>query len=70
MTDKQRILLNSLLDRLDMRNKHHRINLVRRLAGNKYRDINEIPTDFMAAIINDINSLLAEPYKPKEKNEK
>lgn len=69
MTDKQRILLNTLLDHLDMKNKHHRTNLVRRLALNKYRTIEEIPTDFMSAIIGEIYSLLAEPDTRGEKNE-
>ena len=68
MTDKQRILLNSLLDRLDMNNKHHRINLVRKLANSEYRYIDEIPTDLMSFIINSVYQLLAEPQKAKEKN--
>ena len=68
MTDKQRILLNSLLDRLDMNNKHHRINLVRKLANSEYRYIDEIPTDLMSFIIDSVYQLLAEPQKAKEKN--
>jgi len=70
MTDKQKYLLNTLLDQLDMKNKHHRINLVRHIALNKYRTVEEIPTDFMSVIISTVQGLLAEPYKPKEKNEK
>ena len=61
MTDKQRYLLNTLLDKLDMNNKHHRINLIRHLALNKYRNIEDIPTDFMSVIISTVEGLLAEP---------
>lgn len=67
MTEKQKYLLNTLLDQLDMKNKHHRINLVRHLALNKYRTIEEIPTDFMSVIISTVSGLLAEPYQTGEK---
>lgn len=69
MTDKQRYLLNSLLDKLDMKNKHHRINLVRQLAANKYRTIDEIPTDYMSHIIGIVSGLLATPMETGDKNE-
>ena len=67
MTDKQRFLLNTLLDQLDMKNKHHRTNLVRHLALNKYRNIEDIPTDYMSVIISTVSGLLAEPYQVGEK---
>jgi hypothetical protein len=51
-----------------MNNKHHRINLVRKLANSEYRYIDEIPTDLMSFIIDSVYQLLAEPQKAKEKN--
>lgn len=67
MTDKQRYLLNTLLDQLDMKNKHHRTNLVKQLAANKYRNIDDIPTDYMSHIIGIVNGLLATPRETGEK---
>jgi hypothetical protein len=61
ITDKQKFTMNTLLDQLDMKNKNHRKNLVRRFANNKYRSINEIPVDLASHIIIEIQNLLAEP---------